>query len=89
MGWAGSGALIAWHDVEEGHEAEYLDWHSHEHMKERLAIPGFPKRLTENSRNASRGCILAGMGSSIRSKPDRFPPFHVRGAPRRHPGSSQ
>ena len=41
MGWAGSGALIAWHDVAQGHEAEYLDWHSHEHMKERLAIPGF------------------------------------------------
>ena len=41
MGWAGSGALIAWHDVEEGREAEYLDWHSHEHMQERLAIPGF------------------------------------------------
>ncbi len=41
MGWAGSGALIAWHDVEQGREAEYLDWHSHEHMKERLAIPGF------------------------------------------------
>jgi hypothetical protein len=41
MGWAGSGALIAWHDVEEGREAEYLDWHSHEHMKELLAIPGF------------------------------------------------
>jgi hypothetical protein len=41
MGWVGSGALIAWHDVEQGREAEYLDWHSHEHMKERLAIPGF------------------------------------------------
>jgi hypothetical protein len=41
MGWAGSGALIAWYDVEQGREAEYLDWHSHEHMKERLAIPGF------------------------------------------------
>jgi hypothetical protein len=41
MGWAGSGALIAWHDVEEGREAECLDWRSHEHMQERLAIPGF------------------------------------------------
>jgi hypothetical protein len=41
MAWDGSGALIAWHDVEEGREAEYLDWHSHEHMQERLAIPGF------------------------------------------------
>ncbi len=41
MGWAGSGVLIAWHGIVEGCEAEYLDWHSHEHMKERLAIPGF------------------------------------------------
>jgi hypothetical protein len=41
MGWAGSGALIAWHDVAEGREAGYLDWHSHEHMQERLTIPGF------------------------------------------------
>jgi heme-degrading monooxygenase HmoA len=41
MGWTGSGALIAWHDVENGREAEYLDWHSHEHMRERRAIPGF------------------------------------------------
>src|SRR3712207_2116533 len=41
MSWTGRGAFIAWHDVEEGHEAEYLHWHSHEHMQERLAIPGF------------------------------------------------
>ena len=41
MGWAGSGALVAWHDIDEGREAEYLDWHSREHMAERLAIPGF------------------------------------------------
>jgi len=41
MGWAGSGVLIAWHDLAEGREAEYLDWHSHEHMQERLAVPGF------------------------------------------------
>ena len=41
MGWTGSGALIAWHDVEPGHEGEYLRWHSHEHMPERIAIPSF------------------------------------------------
>jgi hypothetical protein len=41
MSWQGRGAFIAWHDVEEGREAEYLHWHSHEHMQERLAIPGF------------------------------------------------
>jgi len=41
MSWTGQGAFIAWHDVEEGQEAEYLHWHSHEHMQERRAIPGF------------------------------------------------
>jgi hypothetical protein len=41
MGWTGLGALIAWHDVEPGHHGKYLHWHSHEHMPERLAIPGF------------------------------------------------
>jgi hypothetical protein len=41
MSWTGQGAFIAWHDVEEGQEAEYLHWHSHEHMQERCAIPGF------------------------------------------------
>jgi len=41
MSWTGQGAFIAWHDVEEGQAAEYLHWHSHEHMQERRAIPGF------------------------------------------------
>ncbi len=41
MSWTGQGAFIAWHDVEEGQETEYLQWHSHEHMQERCAIPGF------------------------------------------------
>lgn len=34
---------MAWHDVEEGREAEYLHWHSHEHMQERVAVPGFTR----------------------------------------------
>jgi len=41
MSWTGRGAFIAWHDVEGELEAEYLHWHSHEHMQERLSIPGF------------------------------------------------
>jgi hypothetical protein len=41
MSWTGFGAFVAWHDVEAGHEAEYRHWHSHEHMQERVAIPGF------------------------------------------------
>jgi hypothetical protein len=40
MSWTGQGAFIAWHDVEEGHETEYLFWYSHEHMQERCAILG-------------------------------------------------
>ncbi len=41
MSWTGQGAFIAWHDVEEGQETEYLHWHLHEHMQERCAILGF------------------------------------------------
>jgi len=41
MTWTGFGAFVAWHDVEAGREADYLHWHSHEHMQERVAIPGF------------------------------------------------
>jgi hypothetical protein len=30
-----------WWDIEPGRQAEFEDWHTHEHMPERLAIPGF------------------------------------------------
>ncbi len=41
MALAGNGAIIIWNDVApEGHEA-YYDWHNHEHMPERLSVPGF------------------------------------------------
>lgn len=37
----GTGAVAIWHDIaEEGRDAFY-DWHGHEHMLERVAIPGF------------------------------------------------
>ncbi len=41
MALLGRGAFAAWHDVAEGREAEYDRWHSHEHMAERVGIPGF------------------------------------------------
>lgn len=35
-------ALLAiWHDVETDYVAEYLRWHTFEHLPERLALPGF------------------------------------------------
>jgi hypothetical protein len=41
MGLHGQGALIFWHDIGDGADADYEAWHSHEHMKERLGVPGF------------------------------------------------
>jgi len=41
MGLLGAGAMTAWCDVAVEAIPEFEDWHSHEHMPERLAIPGF------------------------------------------------
>jgi hypothetical protein len=41
MALLGRGAFVAWHGIAEGREADYDRWHSHEHMLERVAIPGF------------------------------------------------
>ena len=37
----GQAALAMWWDIEPALRAEFEDWHTHEHMPERLAIPGF------------------------------------------------
>lgn len=37
----GQGAMIMWHDVAAGTDQDYQDWHSHEHLAERVGIPGF------------------------------------------------
>lgn len=37
----GKAAVAMWWDVAPEMRAEWEDWHSHEHMPERLAIPGF------------------------------------------------
>lgn len=41
MSLMGKAAMVAWHDLDPGMEADHDDWHSHEHLFERLAIPGF------------------------------------------------
>jgi hypothetical protein len=41
MALLGHGAFVAWHGIAEGREADYDRWHSHEHMLERVGIPGF------------------------------------------------
>jgi hypothetical protein len=41
MGLIGKAAMVAWHDLQPGCEAEHDAWHSREHLFERVAIPGF------------------------------------------------
>ena len=37
----GQAAVTMWWDIPPAMKAEFEDWHTHEHMPERLAIPGF------------------------------------------------
>ena len=37
----GPAFLAIWHDIEEQGELEYNDWHTREHMPERVGVPGF------------------------------------------------
>lgn len=41
MALAGSAALAMWWDIAPQVRAEFEHWHAHEHVPERLAIPGF------------------------------------------------
>ena len=37
----GKAAVAMWWDISPEMRAEWEDWHTHEHMPERLGIPGF------------------------------------------------
>ena len=41
MALQGNAALAMWWDISAGMLHEFQDWHSHEHFRERLSIPGF------------------------------------------------
>lgn len=49
MAIPGTGCFIAWYDLQPGREADHDQWHSHEHMIERVAIPGFLRGLRYRS----------------------------------------
>ena len=49
MAMPGTGCFIAVHYIKPGHEADYENWHTHEHMIERLTIPGFLRGLRYRS----------------------------------------
>jgi hypothetical protein len=41
MSLAGEGAVAIWHDIAPEGREEFYAWHGHEHMPERVGIPGF------------------------------------------------
>ena len=41
MSLLGKGTLVVWHDTAAGCESDYNEWHSKEHMLERVGVPGF------------------------------------------------
>mgnify|MGYP001814749058 CR=1 FL=1 len=59
MAMPGTGCFVAIHDLLLGREADYENWHTHEHMVERLAIPGFLRGLRYRSlTDAPRLCTI-------------------------------
>lgn len=52
MSLLGKGALVIWHDIAAGCERDYNEWHSKEHMLERVGVPGF--------RRGHRGQAISG-----------------------------
>ena len=49
--------LAIWHNVNPSREAEWLRWHTGEHMPERLAIPGILAGRRYWSSRASEQCF--------------------------------
>lgn len=41
MGLLGKGAMVIWHDIVADGDADFNEWHSKEHMLERVGVPGF------------------------------------------------
>lgn len=54
MGLKGSAFLAIWHDIAEGGHDAYIEWHTREHMPERLSIPGFRTGKRLHAPKASR-----------------------------------
>ncbi len=55
----GSGCFVGWYDLAPGFKADHNHWHTHEHMIERVAIPGFLRGSRYRSLSGSpRVCIM-------------------------------
>ena len=55
----GKGCFVAWYDLQPGQDADHDHWHTHEHMIERVAIPGFLRGFRYRSLSGSpRTCVI-------------------------------
>jgi hypothetical protein len=54
----GKAAVAIWCDVESAIKEEFDDWHAHEHMPERLAIPGFLRGSRWESVDGRNACFV-------------------------------
>ncbi len=55
MALMGKAALAMWWDVAPAIRSEFEDWHSHEHFRERLGIPGFLRANRWSQADGSEG----------------------------------
>ena len=55
MALLGQAALAMWWDMAPEQRTEFQDWHSHEHFRERLAIPGFRRATRWSAADGGEG----------------------------------
>lgn len=72
MALTGSAFLALFHDIDPASWTEYMEWHTREHMPERLSIPGFTvgKRLINHDIARYRyGTVYAGETAEVFRSP--------------------
>lgn len=58
MALMGSAAMVVSYGLDAGDEARHDDWHSHEHLQERVSIPGFLRGRRYVATGAGRRCLV-------------------------------
>src|SRR3954447_15218984 len=54
----GTAALAMWWDIAPEVRADFEDWHAHEHLPERLSIPGFRRATRWSSTGSGEGMFV-------------------------------
>jgi hypothetical protein len=58
MSLLGKAAMVAWYEVAPGSEAGHDEWHSRQHLFERVAIPGFRRGRRCRSDRGNEHCFI-------------------------------